>query len=63
MNFFNELYRLHSGLMEEGCGHVSFLPGFNLEAYPNRDSIDYLDKYNINTASSIIRGTLRYKVS
>jgi alpha-aminoadipic semialdehyde synthase len=49
--------------MQEGCGPVSFLPGFNLEAYPNRDSIDYLDKYNINTANSIIRGTLRYKVS
>ena len=47
--------------MEQGSSSVSFLPGFNLESYPNRDSISYIDQYNIKTVSSILRGTLRYK--
>jgi alpha-aminoadipic semialdehyde synthase len=48
-------------LLEQGSSSVSFLPGFNLEAYPNRDSISYIDKYKINTVNTILRGTLRYK--
>jgi saccharopine dehydrogenase-like NADP-dependent oxidoreductase len=31
-----------------------------LEAYPNRDSLSYLDIYNIQEAESIMRGTLRF---
>ncbi|MCF8104432.1 MAG: saccharopine dehydrogenase NADP-binding domain-containing protein [Desulfohalobiaceae bacterium] len=31
-----------------------------LESYPNMDALPYLDNYNIPTASSIYRGTLRY---
>ena len=49
-------------LLEEGSSSVSFLPGFNLEAFPNRDSIHYIDQYNIKTVNTILRGTLRYKV-
>lgn len=49
------------GLMEQGSSSVSFLPGFNLESYPNRDSISYIDQYNIQSVRSILRGTLRYK--
>lgn len=49
-------------LLEQGSSSVSFLPGFNLEAFPNRDSILYIDQYNINTVNTILRGTLRYKV-
>lgn len=48
-------------LLEEGSGPVSFLPGFNLESFPNRDSIAYINQYKINTVNSIVRGTLRYK--
>ena len=51
----------NGALLEQGSQSVSFLPGFNLEAFPNRDSIAYIDQYNINTVSSILRGTLRYK--
>ena len=51
----------NGGLLEQGSGPVSFLPGFNLEAFPNRDSIAYIDQYNINSVNSILRGTLRYK--
>ncbi len=40
---------------------MNFLPGFSLEGYPNRDSTVYSDLYGINEATTIIRGTLRYK--
>lgn len=31
-----------------------------LEVYPNRDSITYLDTYNLQTCHTLIRGTFRY---
>ncbi|XP_050705954.1 alpha-aminoadipic semialdehyde synthase, mitochondrial-like [Eriocheir sinensis] len=37
------------------------LPGFNLEGFANRDSTLYKELYNINDASTVIRGTLRYR--
>ncbi|TRY81173.1 hypothetical protein TCAL_11846 [Tigriopus californicus] len=40
---------------------MDFLPGFNLEGYPNRDSTIYKKLYGISDADTIIRGTLRYK--
>eukprot|EP00095_Tigriopus_kingsejongensis_P002741 maker-scaffold138_size318692-snap-gene-0.8 protein:Tk02741 transcript:maker-scaffold138_size318692-snap-gene-0.8-mRNA-1 annotation:"hypothetical protein DAPPUDRAFT_334150" len=40
---------------------MNFLPGFNLEGYPNRDSTIYREQYGISEATTIIRGTLRYK--
>ncbi len=40
---------------------MDFLPGFNLEGYPNRDSTAYTHLYGISEAHTIIRGTLRYK--
>jgi saccharopine dehydrogenase-like NADP-dependent oxidoreductase len=37
-------------------------PGIgDMEVYPNRDSISYKDIYNIPEASTIYRGTLRYR--
>ena len=41
---------------------LDILPGFNLEGFPNRDSVPYSDLYNIQGAKSIVRGTLRFKV-
>lgn len=41
---------------------IDFLPGFNLEGYPNRDSTVYSDLYNIQSAETVLRGSLRYKV-
>ena len=35
--------------------------GLDLEGYPNRESICYKEIYGINSAKSIIRGTLRYQ--
>jgi len=36
-------------------------PGYAFEAYPNRDSTPYKERYNIPEAKTIIRGTLRYQ--
>ena len=36
-------------------------PGYAFEAYPNRDSTPYKERYNIPEAQTIIRGTLRYQ--
>ena len=60
VKIWNETSR---ALLEQGSNPVSFLPGFNLEAFPNRDSISYINQYNISSVHSILRGTLRYKVS
>lgn len=41
---------------------LSFLPGFALEGFPNRDSIKYGDLYGIgSTVQTLLRGTIRYK--
>ncbi|KAI8782365.1 alpha-aminoadipic semialdehyde synthase mitochondrial [Biomphalaria glabrata] len=40
---------------------LTFMPGFNLEGFPNRDSTIYASEYGIQTADTIIRGTIRYK--
>jgi saccharopine dehydrogenase (NADP+, L-glutamate forming) len=39
----------------------SIYPGFAFVAYPNRDSTEYKERYNIPEARTIIRGTLRYQ--
>ncbi|KAL1495088.1 hypothetical protein ABEB36_010561 [Hypothenemus hampei] len=39
---------------------LDFLPGFNLEGFPNRDSTIYSKLYGIEDANTILRGTLRY---
>uniref|UniRef100_A0AAY4BA15 Saccharopine dehydrogenase (NAD(+), L-glutamate-forming) n=1 Tax=Denticeps clupeoides TaxID=299321 RepID=A0AAY4BA15_9TELE len=40
---------------------MDFLPGFNLEGFPNRDSTKYAEPYGIKTAHTLIRGTLRFR--
>ncbi|CAH0555454.1 unnamed protein product [Brassicogethes aeneus] len=39
---------------------LDFLPGFNLEGFPNRDSTVYAKHYGIEDASTLLRGTIRY---
>lgn len=41
---------------------IEFLPGFHLEGFPNRDSTVYSEVYDIQSAETVLRGTLRYKV-
>ncbi|KAK0334652.1 saccharopine dehydrogenase (NADP+, L-glutamate-forming) [Friedmanniomyces endolithicus] len=36
-------------------------PGYAFEAYPNRDSTPFRERYNIPEAQTLIRGTLRYQ--
>jgi saccharopine dehydrogenase (NADP+, L-glutamate forming) len=40
-----------------GCSVVGF---GELEVYPNRDSLPYIEAYDISTVRSMFRGTLRY---
>lgn len=41
---------------------MDFMPGFNLEGFPNRDSTKYAEPYGIESARTLIRGTLRFRV-
>ncbi|KAM8892458.1 alpha-aminoadipic semialdehyde synthase, mitochondrial isoform 1-T2 [Spinachia spinachia] len=49
------------GALMESSTPMDFFPGFNLEGFPNRDSSKYAESYGIETAHTLIRGTLRYK--
>ncbi|XP_070558527.1 alpha-aminoadipic semialdehyde synthase, mitochondrial-like [Ptychodera flava] len=49
------------GALLDSVEDMDFLPGFNLEGFPNRDSTVYKEQYGIMSASTILRGTLRYK--
>nr|XP_018915119.1 PREDICTED: alpha-aminoadipic semialdehyde synthase, mitochondrial [Bemisia tabaci] len=41
---------------------MTFLPGFSLEGFPNRDSVKYAQLYGIAAeCHTILRGTLRYR--
>ena len=45
-----------------GHNWIVDIPGFGeLEAYPNRNSLGYIDLYKLRYAKTIFRGTLRYK--
>nr|CAB3219604.1 alpha-aminoadipic semialdehyde synthase, mitochondrial-like [Phallusia mammillata] len=45
----------------KGVLPINFMPGFNLEGLPNRDSLKYKDEYGLDSAHTVMRGTLRYK--
>ncbi|XP_071316124.1 alpha-aminoadipic semialdehyde synthase, mitochondrial isoform X2 [Trachinotus anak] len=49
------------GSLMDSTMSMDFLPGFNLEGFPNRDSTKYAEPYGIQSAHTLIRGTLRFK--
>ncbi|XP_045892599.1 alpha-aminoadipic semialdehyde synthase, mitochondrial isoform X1 [Micropterus dolomieu] len=49
------------GSLMDSSMPMDFLPGFNLEGFPNRDSTKYAEPYGIETAHTLVRGTLRFK--
>uniref|UniRef100_A0A3P8UP07 Aminoadipate-semialdehyde synthase n=1 Tax=Cynoglossus semilaevis TaxID=244447 RepID=A0A3P8UP07_CYNSE len=49
------------GALMEATMPMDILPGFNLEGFPNRNSTIYADMYGIQSAHTLIRGTLRFK--
>ncbi|KAG7257700.1 hypothetical protein CRUP_031902, partial [Coryphaenoides rupestris] len=49
------------GTLMESASPMDFLPGFNLEGFPNRDSTKYAEPYGIQDAHTLVRGTLRFK--
>lgn len=48
------------GELMDNPANIDFLTGFNLEGYPNRDSLVYRDVYGISNVDTILRGTLRF---
>lgn len=59
-----QLMTIPQGSLMHSVESKNIFPDFSepLEGYPNRDSVKYLDVYGIPEASTVIRGTLRYKV-
>uniref|UniRef100_A0A3B4XXW4 Alpha-aminoadipic semialdehyde synthase, mitochondrial n=1 Tax=Seriola lalandi dorsalis TaxID=1841481 RepID=A0A3B4XXW4_SERLL len=49
------------GSLMDSSTPMDFLPGFSLEGFPNRDSTKYAEPYGIQSAHTLIRGTLRFK--
>ncbi|ELT95650.1 hypothetical protein CAPTEDRAFT_173154 [Capitella teleta] len=49
------------GSLLDSAFDLDFLPGFNIEGFPNRDSTVYSRLYGIESAQTVIRGTIRYK--
>ncbi|KAF0040448.1 hypothetical protein F2P81_006346 [Scophthalmus maximus] len=49
------------GYLMDSTMPMDFLPGFNLEGFPNRNSTTYAEPYGIQAAHTLIRGTLRFK--
>jgi saccharopine dehydrogenase (NADP+, L-glutamate forming) len=47
-------------LMSSAKPYLAY-PGYAFEAFPNRDSTPYRERYNIPEAQTVIRGTLRYQ--
>ncbi|XP_028601694.2 alpha-aminoadipic semialdehyde synthase, mitochondrial isoform X2 [Podarcis muralis] len=49
------------GALLDSVTVMDFFPGLNLEGFPNRDSTKYAKPYGIQSAHTLLRGTLRYK--
>ncbi|XP_060100806.1 alpha-aminoadipic semialdehyde synthase, mitochondrial isoform X1 [Heteronotia binoei] len=49
------------GALLDSVTDMDFFPGLNLEGFPNRDSTKYAEPYGIQSAHTVLRGTLRYK--
>jgi alpha-aminoadipic semialdehyde synthase len=53
----------NGGLLADGVRDLHFMPGFNIEGFPNRDSMIYQELYGIEGVHTLLRGTIRYKVN
>lgn len=62
LSFFEVINVPPGGSLMDSTTPMDFFPGFNLEGFPNRDSTKYAESYGIQTAHTLIRGTLRFKV-
>lgn len=56
-----KVMEVNPGSLMDKVTPVGFLPGFNLEGFPNRDSTIYSELYGIKEAKTVFRGTLRFK--
>ncbi|CAG2060215.1 unnamed protein product [Timema podura] len=59
---YQEIIIPGGGQLMKEAHKLKFLPGFNLEGFPNRDSTHYASLYKIaNEAHTVLRGTLRFQ--
>ncbi len=56
-----DVVELPKGTIFRAAEPVNYWPGFNLEGYPNRDSVQYAKDYGLPNAKHFFRGTLRYR--
>uniref|UniRef100_A0A646QGR2 Alpha-aminoadipic semialdehyde synthase n=1 Tax=Hemiscolopendra marginata TaxID=943146 RepID=A0A646QGR2_9MYRI len=56
----SKVIEIAAGSLLDHVVPVNFLPGFNLEGFPNRDSTLYSKLYGIIQATTLFRGTLRF---
>ncbi len=56
----NQIIQKDYSTIFSNCGEVDIKGLCKLAYYPNRDSISYMDVYNLNNAATFIRTTLRY---
>ncbi|CAB4034570.1 Hypothetical predicted protein, partial [Paramuricea clavata] len=56
-----EVKEIPAGQILHHVNATDFIPGFNLECYPNRDSTIYKDIYGLPDLHTMIRGSLRYR--
>ncbi|KAL3314779.1 hypothetical protein Ciccas_006596 [Cichlidogyrus casuarinus] len=49
------------GALMKASKKMDVYPGFNLESYPNRDSMVYAKLYGLEECPTVVRGTLRYE--
>eukprot|EP01100_Stratorugosa_tubuloviscum_P006263 TRINITY_DN2710_c1_g1_i1.p1 TRINITY_DN2710_c1_g1~~TRINITY_DN2710_c1_g1_i1.p1 ORF type:complete len:943 (+),score=426.34 TRINITY_DN2710_c1_g1_i1:112-2940(+) len=56
-----KLIEVASGSLFDVVKPVEVYKGFNLEGYPNRDSLTYSELYGIPDVKTMLRGTLRYR--
>lgn len=55
-------FQLYLGDLMSAPKDLTFLPGFALEGFPNRDSTKYGDLYGLGSkVDTLLRGTIRYK--
>ena len=69
MNIWNPIKYIENGkLFESNGGEINkfvrplnILDGLDFEGYPNRDASKYIELYDIPDATTVLRGTLRFK--
>lgn len=55
-----QVYECKPGSLMDHAKKTNFIRGFALEGFPNRNSLEYKNLYDLNDVQTLVRGTLRY---